>query len=140
MHKTQKMTYHDHDLNSIENKIILYATEEGTIHRAEVEVKKFLESEAESNAWFFDNEKLLISIPTCQADYDPELDQFFTRTLAVSTLTWEQFQKHFKRELTQKIEMFTFLYDTEINWEETDMKPEQTLEEEARRAWMETRI
>lgn len=134
------MNYYDHDLQSEQDKIIIYATEEKTIYRAEVEVKKFLESEAESNAWFFDNEKLLISIPTCQADYDPELDQFFTRTLAVSTLTWEQFQKHFRREMTQKIEMFTFLFDTELDWEKTDMKPEPTLDYEAEKAWMETRI
>ena len=134
------MTYHDHDLNSIENKIIIYATEEGVIHRAEVEVKKFLESEAETNAWFFDEENLTISVPTCEARYDSEKDEFFTKTLSVTTLTWEQFQKHFKCELTQKIEMFTFLFDTELDWEETDMKPEPTLDYEAEKAWMETRI
>lgn len=134
------MTYHDHDLNSVENKIIIYATNEGIIHRAEVEVKKFLESESESNAWFFDEENLTISVPTCEARYDSEKDEFFTRTLSVLTLNWEQFQKHFRREMTQKIEMFCFLYDTELEWEETDMKPEPTLDYEAEKAWRETRL
>lgn len=134
------MNYYDHDLQSEQDKIIIYATEEKTIYRAEVEVKKFLESESESNAWFFDAENLTISVPTCEARYDSEKDEFFTKTLSVTTLNWEQFQKHFRREMTQKIEMFTFLFDTELDWEKTDMKPEPTLDYEAEKAWMETRI